>query len=67
MIIILGEKDKKELENNDLLSKGKVVAVVNREGIEVIKNRYGFKGKYTNNDLIRLIRDVVRNMKEKNI
>ena len=66
MIIILSKKEIEELkDSNDIISKGKVVAVVSREGIEVVKNRYGFKGKYTNNDLIRLIRDAVRIMKEK--
>lgn len=67
MILVLNEKELEELKGDKILNKSNLIAVVKKGRIDVIKNQYGFKGKYTNNDLVRIVRDTLRRMKERSV
>ncbi len=67
MIILMNEEEYEELKPNRLLIESKVNIIVRKKEIEVIKNSYRFiNGKYTNNDLVRMLRKIINMIKKEN-
>ena len=58
------EEEYEDLKPNRLLVESKLNVVIKPTKVSVIKNRYAMTGEYTNNDFVRLLRNVFKSMRK---